>query len=52
MENIDCVLVAETCDRNSLIEQAVSAIMELTDDERIRVLSKYVLKYNSSIKGE
>lgn len=32
-------------DRNQLIEQAFSAIMKLTEDERLRVLSKYAERY-------
>lgn len=51
MENTDCVQMAEPSNHNLLIERAVSAIMELTEDERLRVLSKYASKYNMNIKG-
>lgn len=45
MENTDCVQMAEPSNRTLLIERAVSAIMELTEDERLRVLSKYAERY-------
>ena len=45
MENIDCIQMAKTSSTESLLEQAVSIITKLTDDEKRVVLSKYAAKY-------
>ena len=49
MKNEVNELAASTCKENidSLKQKALNTIMELTEEERIRVLSKYASKYNS-----
>ena len=49
MNNAQIETPSENKDRNVLIEQAVSAIMELTEEERLRVLSKYAERYGVTL---
>ena len=36
-------------DREKLLEQALCSIMKLTDEEKLRVLSKYAERYGFSL---
>ena len=51
MKNEVNELVASTCEEriDSLKRKALYAIMELTEDERLRVLSKYAERYGVTL---